>query len=77
MNHSSCQSDSLNDVYQRPVKEIMSREVVSLFADDTIHEALSLMGEPIKRNLCCIELFGSPDLPGIRFTGSHTARLPT
>ena len=45
MNHSSSQSDSLNDVYQRPVKEIMSREVVSLSAGDTIHEALTLMGE--------------------------------
>ncbi|MEZ6088554.1 MAG: CBS domain-containing protein [Pirellulaceae bacterium] len=34
-----------NDIYARRVKDIMSREVVTINVGDTIHEALSLMGE--------------------------------
>ena len=33
------------NIYQRVVREIMSRDVVALGASDTIHEALTLMGE--------------------------------
>jgi len=69
MNHSSSQSDSLNDVYQRPVKEIMSREVVSLSAGDTIHEALTLMGENrvsalpvVNRRNECVGILSTSDL---------------
>ncbi|QDT09510.1 HPP family protein [Planctomycetes bacterium K23_9] len=32
-------------IYDRRIKEIMSRDVVTLSAGDTIHEALTLMGE--------------------------------
>ncbi len=45
MSQSSSQSPSVNDVYQRPVKDIMSRDVVTVSAGDTIHEALTVMGE--------------------------------
>ena len=34
-----------NNIYERRVKDIMSRDVVTISAADTIHEALSLMGE--------------------------------
>jgi CBS-domain-containing membrane protein len=33
------------DIYGRRVKEIMSRDVVTIRAGDTVHEALTLMGE--------------------------------
>ena len=33
------------DIYKRRVKDIMSRDVVTINAADTIHEALTLMGE--------------------------------
>ena len=33
------------DIYKRQVKDIMSRDVVTINAADTIHEALTLMGE--------------------------------
>ncbi len=33
------------DIYERRVKEIMSRDVVTIRAGDTVHEALTLMGE--------------------------------
>jgi CBS-domain-containing membrane protein len=34
-----------SDIYKRRVKDIMSRDVVTVFVADTIHEALKLMGE--------------------------------
>lgn len=34
-----------NSIYTRRVKDIMSRDVVTISAGDTIHEALTLMGE--------------------------------
>ncbi len=34
-----------NSIYKRRVKDVMSRDVVTVNAGDTIHEALSLMGE--------------------------------
>jgi CBS-domain-containing membrane protein len=34
-----------SDIYKRLVKDIMSRDVVTISAGDTIHEALKLMGE--------------------------------
>ena len=33
------------DIYKRRVKDIMSRDLVTINAADTIHEALTLMGE--------------------------------
>ena len=45
MNKPSKETYSPNDIYMRPVSEIMSRDVVSLSAGDTIHEALAAMGE--------------------------------
>ncbi|MCA9176795.1 MAG: CBS domain-containing protein [Planctomycetales bacterium] len=33
------------NIYQRRVREIMSREVVALNTGDTVHDALTLMGE--------------------------------
>jgi CBS-domain-containing membrane protein len=32
-------------IYEHRVKDVMSRDVVTINADDTIHEALTLMGE--------------------------------
>ena len=34
-----------NSIYDRRVKEVMSRDVVAINAGDTVHEALTLMGE--------------------------------
>ena len=34
-----------NSIYKRRVKDIMSRDVVTISAGDTVHEALQLMGE--------------------------------
>lgn len=34
-----------SDIYKRRVKDIMSRDVVTVFVGDTVHEALKLMGE--------------------------------
>ena len=34
-----------NNVYQKRVKEFLTRELVTLSADDSMHEALELMGE--------------------------------
>ncbi len=34
-----------NNVYQKRIKDVMSRDVVTIDAADTIHEALTLMGE--------------------------------
>ncbi|QDT07279.1 inosine 5'-monophosphate dehydrogenase [Rubripirellula lacrimiformis] len=45
MSRKSLQSQSVNDVYLRPVKDIMSSGVVTLPAGATVHEALTLMGE--------------------------------
>lgn len=36
---------SENNIYARRVKDVMSREVVTINIGDTIHEALTLMGE--------------------------------
>jgi CBS domain-containing protein len=35
----------VNSIYKRRVKDVMSRDVVTINAGDTVHEALSLMGE--------------------------------
>jgi CBS-domain-containing membrane protein len=34
-----------SNIYKRKVKDIMSRDVVTISAGDTVHEALQLMGE--------------------------------
>lgn len=39
------QAKSSDAIYARRIKDIMSRDVVTLSASDTIHEALVLMGE--------------------------------
>ena len=57
------------DIYLRRIREIMSRDVVALNATDTIHEALTLMGEnrvsalPVvdKKNHC-IGILSTSDL---------------
>lgn len=57
------------DIYTRRVKDIMSREVVTIRAGDTIHEALTLMGEnrvsalPVVDNRDhCIGILSTSDL---------------
>ena len=69
MNQPSNESESLNDIYQRPVSEIMSRDVVSISAGDTIHEALALMGENrvsallvVNRHNECVGILSTTDL---------------
>ena len=57
------------NIYEHRVKDIMSRDVVTLNAQDTIHEALTLMGEnrvsalPVvdKRNHC-VGILSTSDL---------------
>lgn len=34
-----------NNIYQRRIKEVMSRDVVSVHRHDTVHETLALMGD--------------------------------
>ena len=58
-----------NSIYARRVKDIMSRDVVTLNAGDTVHEALSLMGEnrvsalPVVNNHnVCIGILSTSDL---------------
>ena len=60
---------SENSIYARRVKDIMSRDVVTLNAGDTTHEALSLMGEnrvsalPVVNNRnACIGILSTSDL---------------
>lgn len=57
------------DIYGRRVKEIMSRDVVTVRAGDTVHEALTLMGEnrvsalPVVDNQDhCIGILSTSDL---------------
>ncbi len=56
-------------VYAKRVKEIMTRDTVSLNAEDTIHEALTLMGENrvsalpvLDRRERCIGILSTADL---------------
>ena len=57
------------DIYKRRVKDIMSRDVVTISAADTIHEALTLMGENrvsalpvVDRNNHCVGILSTSDL---------------
>ena len=59
-------------IYQRRVKDIMSRDVVSLQAEDTVHEALNLLAENrvsalpvIDRRNHCVGILSTTDLVGI------------
>ena len=56
-------------VYKKRVKEFLSRDTVTLNADDTIHEALTLMGENrvsalpvVDRNNRCVGILSAADL---------------
>ena len=56
-------------VYERRVKEIVTRDTVTLDAGDSIHEALTLMGENrvsalpvVNRNNQCIGILSTVDL---------------
>ena len=62
-------SNPSTDIYERRVRELMSRDVVALNASDTIHDALTLMGEnrvsalPVvdKKNRC-VGILSTSDL---------------
>ncbi len=56
-------------VYNKRVKQILTREMVKLNADDTIHEALTLMGENrvtalpvVDRKNRCVGILSTADL---------------
>jgi CBS domain-containing protein len=58
-----------NSIYSRRVKDIMSRDVVTINAGDTIHDALTLMGENrvsalpvVDRNDHCVGILSTSDL---------------
>lgn len=58
-----------NSIYARRVKDIMSRDVVTLNAGDSVHEALSLMGENrvsalpvVNSHNVCIGILSTSDL---------------
>ncbi len=58
-----------SDIYKKRVKDIMVRDVVTIGAGDTIHEALSLMGENrvsaipvVDRQNHCIGILSTSDL---------------
>ena len=60
---------SENSIYARRVKDIMSRDVVTLNAGDTVHEALALMGENrvsalpvVNARNACIGVLSTSDL---------------
>ena len=62
-------SDSVKNIYNHRVKDIMSRDVVTIFAGDTIHEALTLMGENrvsalpvVDRQNHCVGILSTSDL---------------
>lgn len=58
-----------DSVYSRRVKDLMTRDTVTLNAEDTIHEALSLMGENrvsalpvLDRRNRCVGILSTTDL---------------
>jgi len=58
-----------NGIYSRKVKDLMSRDVVTISAGDTIHEALTLMGENrvsalpvVDRHDHCVGILSTSDL---------------
>ena len=64
MSHSKSEN-----IYLRRVRDIMSHDVVSLYASDTIHEALTLMGENrvsvlpvIDKQEHCVGILSTSDL---------------
>ncbi len=57
------------NVYDKRVKEILTRDAVTLSAEDTVHEALALMGENcvsalpvVDRKNRCIGILSTADL---------------
>ena len=57
------------DIYKHRVKDIMSRDVVTISSQDTIHEALTLMGENrvsalpvVDRRNHCVGIISTSDL---------------
>ncbi len=60
---------SRTNIYTRRVKDIMSRDVVTISAGDTIHEALTLMGENrvsalpvVNSHNVCVGIISTSDL---------------
>lgn len=60
---------SRTSIYDRRVKDIMSRDVVTISAGDTIHEALTLMGENrvsalpvVNSHNICVGILSTSDL---------------
>ena len=60
---------SNNGIYSRRVKDLMTRDVVTISAGDTIHEALTLMGENrvsalpvVDRQDHCVGILSTSDL---------------
>ncbi len=58
-----------DSVYNRPISEIMSSDVVTLEASDSIHDALNLIGENrvsalpvVDRNNRCVGILSTSDL---------------
>ena len=58
-----------NGIYKRRVKDLMTRDLVTIGAGDTIHEALTLMGENrvsalpvVDRNDHCVGIISTSDL---------------
>ncbi len=58
-----------SNIYKHRVKDIMSRDVVTITAQDTIHEALTLMGENrvsalpvVDRKNHCVGIISTSDL---------------
>lgn len=58
-----------NSVYDKRVKDFLTRETVTLKAEDTIHEALTLMGENrvsalpvVNRRKRCVGILSTADL---------------
>ena len=58
-----------NNIYQNRVKDLMSRDVVTINAADTIHEALAMMGENrvsalpvVDRQDHCVGILSTSDL---------------
>ena len=60
-----------NNIYERRVKDVMSRDVVTISAGDTIHEALALMGENRVSALPVVNVFRSTFSADFQATSRH------
>ncbi len=69
MNHEYRETTMNHDVYEKKVSDVMSRDVVTIDAGDSVHEALQLMAEDkvpalpvVDRRGRCICILSSSDL---------------